>query len=67
MELLAHPNQGILIQSVQGDTKKLRRLIVDAINKEGSIHAAAKALGVGNATLHYWVKRLKIDVSTKAE
>lgn len=64
MELPAHPNQNILIERVDGDRAALRRLIIDAINEQGSVHAAAKSLGVRHAALNYWRKRLGIVVET---
>lgn len=67
MELAAHPNQGHLIEMADGNLDALRRLIVDAINREGSVHKAAKALGVRHSTLNYWRNRLKITVEIKAE
>lgn len=65
--ILAHPNQGVLIEKVNGDMDALRRLIVETINKEGSIQAAAKALGVRHGTLNYWRKRLDISVEITAK
>lgn len=64
---LAHPNQGHLIEMVNGDLDALRQLIVETINKEGSVHKAAKALGVRHGTLNYWRNRLNISVETRAE
>ena len=61
-----HPNQGTLVSRVNGDKSALRHLIVEAINRKGSVCAAASELGVSHTTLNYWRKELGIVVK-KAE
>ena len=62
----AHPNQGKLIERVNGDKDALKRLIIETINEKHSVNAAAKELGVWPTALTYWCNRLGIEVEVIA-
>lgn len=67
MELVARPNQDVLIERFNGDEAALRRFIVDVINEHGSIYVAAQHLKVSHTTLNYWRKKLNITYKRTAE
>jgi transposase-like protein len=47
--------------------RAIEEIVTEALNAHGSINAAARALGVNNNTLYFWVMRLGIRIRTVAE